>query len=422
MQILEHLYEFGLALPVQWIRHSGNDAQLTRGNVAAQVASSAVAGGVTQPHALHSARVIGRNGLPLDHHGNLGMSEVFSRSGRPVGEHRSQSLTIGEHFGHRHHGFPVSPGQSLAVAVLDEAPFSGFHGHGEQIAEFDRIETVVVALVDQLGDDSDVTIVAIRAQGPRGLVFDTLHFQSSVGSVLDLDFFLARNRTRVAGGIAGEQMFLHILATQSFCALAKGSQLRIAGTQGADCIGDVGNHIGAVDREAAFFWTRNIGFVANGVQSTSTRSAIGSNIFDLAFLARGADHDRLEVLRAADGSGPAAAKGAVVFVHPGREPRLVFTRATDRTDAQVLRTILLFEVFDGRVDVLAPDLRGVADLDMSVFDKEIHRPFRLAFDDDPVETRPANSRGGPSSHMAVGDGSGERRFRHAGPAATHVDF
>ena len=73
--------QLALALPRQRIGHGGRAEHVAddfggRG-VAAQVAGAAIAGGVAEAHALDAARIVGRDALALDGHGEFGMAEVL---------------------------------------------------------------------------------------------------------------------------------------------------------------------------------------------------------------------------------------------------------------------------------------------------------------------------------------------------------
>ena len=202
------------------------------------MAGAAIAGGVADAHTLESARVIGRDGLALDRHGNLWVTECDGGAGCAPGQLVADALAQRDLAGDLSHASVVAPLQrTVAVGI---ALLAGFHIGAQHVAEFDGVHAVVVALVDDVGDGSDVVVAAVGAQRPGRLVLEALHVRALIRAFCDLDFLLAGHRTGVAGGLCDEDVLAHVLAGDLLGVVrAKGRYLRVVGGQRTDALGDV---------------------------------------------------------------------------------------------------------------------------------------------------------------------------------------
>lgn len=107
------------------------------------------------------------------------------------------------------------------------------------------------------------------------------------------------------------------------------------------------------------------------VSSASRRTFFGVRDQVAALLDASADHDGLRILRATDRAGPASTEGAVILVHPGRMTEERFGRVAQNES---------------------------------------------------IDAGSMQSRTGPATPVAVGEGADRGRFRDAGPATAHAGF
>ena len=374
--------------------------------------------------------VVGGDRLSLDGHGDFGVSPGLGGFDGAVGEGVADcAAAVGHFLGDAHHAGAVAP----VERGVDVAALGGFHVHRDHVADLDCVHPEVVALVDHLGDDGGVVVAAVCAEGPGGLVFEGLHFESGVGAFGDFDLLFAGDGAGVAGGFGDEEVVADGLAGDGVCAVELGF-LGVFGAQSADRVDGVHEHVGAEGGEAAGAVLERAVVVDRGGRGDGAFHdqlevlALGLAEFFAVFgaVASGAvalDDDALEVFGAGDGAGAAAPGGAVVFVHEGGEEHAVFAGLADGHDGGVGFVALVgAEVLDGVVDAEPPDVGGVADFDLVVLDVEVDGLVGLAGDQQGVEAGPAEAGGAPAAHVRVGHGAGERRLGDEGEAPAHGHF
>ena len=180
--------------------------------------------------------------------------------------------------------------------------FRAFHIHREDIAQFNRIHAIIVALVNHLGDAVDIVVATVSAQCPGWFVLHTFHPQPFVWSFLNFNFFLAGHRASMASGIVDENIVVDKFAANLFRFFTKGGYLAVHRRQRANRIGDVHQDVGAINRKAALARAGDVGFIHDDRQ----RACMG--LFPAIFFSRfgeallGLDDDGFQIFAAANGS------------------------------------------------------------------------------------------------------------------------
>jgi putative methionine-R-sulfoxide reductase with GAF domain len=193
----------------------------------------------------------------------------------------------------------------------------------------------------------------------------------------------------VTGGVVNEQVRVDVFTADLFGVFAVGCDLAVLGGQSANAVGDVHQHVGAIDRETALARAGDIlfghdvleGAVMSGFPLFTVRG------FDDLLLSL--DDNSLEILGAANCAGAAAARGAVIFVHPARKFDEVLACGADGDDGEVFLAVFFLEMFNGVVDVLSPNFGGVHQFDLVIMDVGIGRFCGFAFENESVKARPA---------------------------------
>ncbi len=259
VQVLEELRQPALPLPGQGAGPLRDAHDLAGRRVAAEVAGAAVAGGVADAHALHAARVVGRDGLALHGHGDVRVAEALGGPGRALGQGVPQALPLSDLMRQIDHLVGVAPGDPL----LDQLLFAGLHRHRQHIAVLDGVNPVVVAEVDDESNGVTVVVAAVGAQGPRRLVLEALHVDGVLA--VGLHLLLAGHRAGVAGGVVDEDGLLDLLP-RYLAGGGEAGELGIASGQGPQDVGKVHQAVGAQHGEAPFAGRGRLRLVHDGGQ------------------------------------------------------------------------------------------------------------------------------------------------------------
>ncbi len=421
MDVLESLDQLALAVPLQRVGLQGlegHDVELGRRRVGPQVARAAVAGGVGDAHAFDATRVVGRDGLALDRVRQFGKAEAGGQARRAFGQRIADALAVGDHRRQLDHPVIVSPGQRRVT--IEAVLLRDLHVGREGVAQLDRVHAIVVALVNHLDHRVDVVMAGVGAQRPGRLILDALHAQPLVLAVLQFDLFLAGHGAGVAGGVVDQDVVVDVLAAQVLALIAVAGHLAVPRRQRAHRVGDIHQHVGAIERQAALARAGDVGLVHDDRQSAVVGLLPGLSVGRLGQRLFGLDDHGLQVLRAANAARAAPAAGPVVLVDPTGEADEMLARRADGDDGQVLLAELGLEVFDRLVDAHAPDGRGVAQFNFAILDVGVDRRVGLALEDQPVEAGPAQAGRRPTAVMAVGHGSRQGRLGYDSHPAAHV--
>ena len=179
----------------------------------------------------------------------------------------------------------------------------------------------------------------------------------------------------------------------------------------ADLIEDVGEDVGAIEAQAGAADRVLVDLVARLHDGAFKGFRIGAGD-----RARADDRDRLQVLRAHDGADAAPSGGAVEIVHDAGEQHPVLAGRPNAGDLRVVVGLGANGVRRLR-NILAPQMRGVANLDLGVLDPQIDWFRRRAFDDHSVVSGKFQCRTPCPARVRGSNGASERAFGHDGVAA-----
>ena len=380
------------------------------------MAGAAVGGGVGDAHALEAAGVVGGDGLPLDLHGQLGVAEGLHEAGRALGGLVAQTLPVGDHLQELALALHVAELEPLLFG--DVALLGGLHQGGDHVTRLDGVEAKGVAQVDGVAHPGAVGRAGVGSQAPGRLVLDRLEADRLAVEV-DLDHLLAGHRAGVAGVVLDQDVLADGLAGD----LARGLPAGVLGVEGgqrADGVGDVHQHVGAVDAQPSLARRGDVVLVHDRRQRPLVGLLPGRLVGGLIdALVAGYDHDGLELLRAPHRAGAAAARGALVVVEPGGELDQILARGTDGHHVGVLAVAFAQDLVR-LVGGFAPEVGGVFDLDLTVLHQQVDRFFGRALDEQAVEAGPLELGRGPAAHVAVGHRTRERALGDHRQTAAHL--
>ena len=146
----------------------------------------------------------------------------------------------------------------------------------------------------------------------------------------------------------------------------------------------------------------------------------GIRVFRFGEFLLGLDHNRFQILAAADTTRAAATAGAIIFVDPAAVPHQIFTGRTNGHDGQIFLAIQLTEMGDGLMNALAPQVGGIQQFRAVIVNVQVNRFFCPPFKNEAVIAGPAQAGGRPTAVMAVGNGSGQGGFGDNRHTAAHV--
>ena len=191
------------------------------------------------------------------------------------------------------------------------------------------------------------------------------------------------------------------------------------GPERAHRVGDVHQHVGAVDRQAALARRGHVLLVHDRRQRPLARLAALWLVGRLRHLAPRLDDDRLQL-----------------FAPPTHRCRPARTRGRSRSSRRrtgtmfspawpIAMTLRSFSPYrslrgDGVVDALAPDVARRRAARRCRPRRRRRSASRPAAEHQPVEAGPAQPRRRPAALMAVGDGAGQRRLGDDRHPAAHV--
>ena len=180
----------------------------------------------------------------------------------------------------------------------------------------------------------------------------------------------------------------------------------VARGQGTHFIDDIHEHLGAVGGKA-LARDRILGedfFLLGG----DPHELLG--VVNVAHPLGAPNRDGLQIFRAHDGTHAGATGGAMQIVdHCGKE-HLVFTGQANRRNTRE-RVLMVFLNESLRLpDTLAPEVGGIAKLDLVVLDGEVHGLGRLALKNDHVPTSHLQFGAPVATRVRAGNGSRERPF------------
>jgi hypothetical protein len=210
-------------------------------------------------------------------------------------------------------------------------------------------------------------------------------------------------------GVADQDVVVDILAGDHFgVVLAKRGELRVARRQRADALGDIHQHVGAVDAQAALARGGDVLLGHDRGQRLLARFLVRFLVgwFRLVLLVA-LDDDRLETLAAGDRTRAVATRRAVIDVDPTGKAHQVLTGWPNR-HAVTSFAVALAQDAQRLVDALAPDVGGVVQRHLTILDIGIDRFLGLALKDQAVETRPLELGCRPAAHVRVGHSAAQR--------------
>ncbi len=418
--VLKRLDQFGLAVGHQRIGLDRNAQHFRSHRVTAQMAGAAVAGRIGQAHALNAARVVGRELLALDAHAQFRVAVLGRQAFAAQRQFLAEALAAGGDFG--------EVGQRLGRAEwrFHTELFLGQQAHVVQLhhrahggAESDGVHAVFIAEEVGVGQRLQIVDAVGRAQRPGGFIFQTARCAPVLRLVLDAEMVFVdladaaasdgAAKARLVGdqiGLAiGFARLVHGLAGDVFRAFELHVAV-VARGQGADFVDHVHQHLGAVFRQTL----AGDGVVVQHFFACVDRSHERLGVAHIAH-AQGATHrDGLEVLATHHRAHARATGGAVQIVDDGRIHHPVFTRTADGADADQRVLVMVLDPGLGFPHGLAPDRRGVEQFGLVIFDGEIHRLGRFAFDDDHVPARHLQLGAEVAARIGAGDCAGQRAF------------
>ncbi len=227
----------------------------------------------------------------------------------------------------------------------------------------------------------------------------------------------------MTGGILNEDVLLDVLAGDLLGAFgAKGRELRVLGGQRANALGNVHEHVGAVDAEATLARRGDVLGRHNRGQRLLARFAVGVLVGRLrAILLVALDHNCLEVLAATHCARAIAAGGAVIDIEPAGKAHEVLAGAANR-HAVAIGAVALLENGKRFVDVLAPQVRSIIQGHIAVFHIGIDGLVGPALENETVKAGPLKLGRCPAAHVRVCNGAREGRLCDDGKTAAHVDI
>ena len=266
-----------------------------------------VAGGVVGAHrgrrvgdadALDRARVVGRKRLVLD---DRDVRDAELDAGRLGAVPQDAKLAVGIEAGLERHEC------ALGVAELQRARS---HVDAHRGAHLDRVEAEVAARAVELGDTVEVTDAAVGAERPCGLVLRTLGLvvavlvepvaralddAAAVAAVAHVSRRVAARKDRVALRLAADGV-----------GELERARREVAGRQAAGLVEDVGEHVGAVHRQAGagdrVLLERRREPLGRGVEGVlvGVVERLGASVGDDDALEALAAHDRAEATAACE--------------------------------------------------------------------------------------------------------------------------
>ena len=193
----------------------------------------------------------------------------------------------------------------------------------------------------------------------------------------------------MTGGVVNEQVRVDVFTADLFGIFAVGCDHTVFGGQSANAVGDVHQHVGAIDGETALARAGDVLFGHDVLESAVVSGFPLFAVRGFDDLLLRLDDDGLEVLGAANCTGAAAARGAVIFVHPTCKLDEVLACGADGDDGEVFLAVFFFEMFNSVVDVFSPNLGGIPQFNLVIMDVGISRFCSLAFENEAVKARPA---------------------------------
>src|SRR5574343_960013 len=426
-RILEGLDETRLAFSGQRIGLDRDTEHFGSHGVAADVAGTAVGGGIVEADTLNAATVVSREFQALDAHRQVRTAVFGGQALAAEADFLAETFAAGGDFSH--------VGQCLGRAersfdtdlfLGQDAEFVHFHDGRDGGAEGDRVEAVFVAehvgvlqgfqIADAVGGTERPGAFVLKAAGGAPVFRLVLNREVAL---VELGDAAAGDGATEAGSIGnqmglavGRALFVHGFGGD-LAGLFELHVAVVAGGQGADFVDHVHQHLGAVFRQA---------LAGDGVVLEHLLGGIGCleegrEVLDAGNALGAANGDGLEVLGTHDGADAGTAGSTVQVIDDAGEEHLVFARAADRGDAN--QRILEFGL-DGFLGVpagRAPQVGGVAQFGLVVFDVEVNRLRRLAFEDDHVPAGELQFGTEVATGIGAGDGAGQRTLGDHGVTA-----
>ena len=365
-------------------------------------------GGVGDADTLDGARVVGRDGLVLDHR-HAGDAVGAAHRAGAVADDAAQRRTLG-------HLFTQDAADPDAVA---KGKHAGLHGHAEGHRDLDGIKAQVVHDRVRLGHVVEVVDGAVRAQRPDGLVLETRGLVGALDVGVDLRALDDAAGVAVVLGLAaaGDDGVVHGLAGDGLVALELAGG-EVAGGQAAGLVDDVDEHVGAVLGQGLADRV-----VHQGLGKGAVGGLEGLGLGDLDLLVGRLDGDELDPLGAHDRAQAATAAGTHVVVRildrdvGGKHLHLAGRADADHADLVVDALVELLD--DGKVaqaDHFALFLDGHAVLaDLQAV--PLGGVGRLALDDQGLDAQAGEHLRRRAAGVGLLDGAGERALGPAGKTA-----
>ncbi len=315
------------------------------------------------------------------------LPEAGRRRAHALGQHVAEVLAQRDLVDHGQDGVGIAPLQRHAAGIGggDEALLIRLKGKGQHAAGGDGVQGVAVAQVVHGGDGVQVIALQVGAKAAEGLILGAFAPHPGVLAFLHLHRFAAADGAGVAKGVLGQDRLGHHLAGGLDRALEPVAAAPVADGVVAKLVGGRVSAGGADEVQGlsrAVVHDVVVGFLDRGMK------AFGVSIAGLQLAAH---HDGLEVLGAHQRAHAAARRQPRVRVAAGGHAGDLDQVLAGLPDGGAARlgVSLGQQPVVGLELVLAPDVRGVAELQRVAFEPQVGGGLAAAGQDDPVPARKA---------------------------------